>query len=255
MKKLSVFTGSILLVMFFCLSAICIAQEPPSEDAVQFESALKKAGAYINSLNNYRTVVELRERIKGKIKGFEKVQGTIVRSPVKMHFIWLKPGNDSGMEASYVKSRDGKNHLLAKEGGILGFVPAQKLSFDSSLIKKMHPHHHDINQYHLDYLLGLVSNIYKKAKAAGKAKVAEQGKKPDSKSGLTLDFYELDLPDDPAAGFSYSKVILGFDPKNGLPRRIEFYNFSGQIYAKYEVLSFKPNIAVDEAIFNLGKKD
>lgn len=254
-KPVTNFFVFVFVLMFFFCPGISLAEQTADEAAAQFEGALIKAGKYIDSLANYQTVVELQERIKGKVKGFEKVKGTIVRQPVKMHFIWLKPGKDSGMQASYVKSRDGNNHLLAKEGGLLGFLPAQKLSFDSPLIKKMHPHHHDINQYHLDHLLGLVRNIYKKTSAAGKVKVSAQGKKQDSKIGLTIDLFELDLPDDPAAGFSYSKVILGFDPKNGLPRRIEFYDFSGRIYGKYEVLNFQPNVAVDESIFDLGKKN
>jgi hypothetical protein len=226
------------------------ATQNPADATVALTRAMDRADQAYRAVSAYTADVLAQERLGGKLKT-EKIRSVVSKNPFRAYFQWVEGGLHVGMKASYVAERDGPRHLLARGSGAAGLAGVQKLAFDSVVIKKVYPHHFDINQYHLGFMLEEMRRIAQRAAAKQRLAVTDGGISTTAVPGKRLRLYRAELSADPADGFRYRLCLYGFDEATALPLLIENYGFQNEAYSIYRILGLQLNPPIDPSVFDL----
>jgi hypothetical protein len=88
-----------------------------------FDPEIQKAHARIASMKreiqDYSCIFTKRERVKGKLLGYEQIAMRVRHNPFSVYMYWLSPDGTKGQQAVYIEGRnDGK--MIAQPVGALG---------------------------------------------------------------------------------------------------------------------------------------
>jgi hypothetical protein len=226
---------------------------PSAEAAAELDRCLARATQAYDKLHAYAAVVTLQERVRGKLLPAEKIRSLYVKSPTKLYCRWLPGGAYAGLQTSYVPDRDGAKNLSALPTGFAGLAGVERLALDATIIDKLYPHQHRINDYHLGFTLSQIQTAVAKGKASGKMQVAAAGVDSTSLAGRRLRIFQVGYSDNKADGLPYRRSVLGFDEETGLPLWIESFDFEDRLYASYKLGSFAVDPAWSDDDFTLKK--
>jgi hypothetical protein len=215
------------------------------------EHLLRDASAALEKIQTYSAIVLCQDRIEGKMRKPERIF-TYFKRPDSVYLRWL-PGPYEGLQASFVRSRDGAGKFQARETGLRGMVGAMTWPDDSPLIDKMYPHNFRTHETSVVFLVQLATEISNRARAMGKLTVPRLEDTTDPVLRTPATLVVTQMSSSASDGLRWPKTEFYFDAATKIPLHFILHAFDGGLYGEYTFSELKANAAVADDAFTLKK--
>jgi len=236
MIRSRVFFAFPILASLLFVPAIPVAA---AEDTLQL---LKAMARHSQRVSDYTALFQKQEVVEGKLLPQENILLKF-RKPFSLYMRWLE-GPHEGREVLYVREKyNGK--LIGHEGGFFGFLT---LSLDPKGRRAMKGNRYPITEAGLSKVIARVLKDVEKGEAEGVLRLSEN--QTVEIFGRKSRMITIKLPVDPALGFSAPKINLWIDLGNGLPIKVEFFDWNLQKVESYGYKDLMLNVGLTEDDFD-----
>ncbi|HBI42535.1 MAG TPA: hypothetical protein DDY78_06710 [Planctomycetales bacterium] len=210
---------------------------------------ITEAQAHFEKVTDYTCTLVKKERINGQLTPDHVVAMSVHNEPFSVNLRWIEPKNMVGQEACYVTGRnDGK--MRAKSAGFLGAIGF--MSIDPTDPRALKTSKHAITEAGIGNMIQCFADNWEIERQLNLTQVHIGEYQYNKRRCIGV---ETIHPTNPDNQFHTYRTILYFDKNNGLPIRMECYDWphrQGEAGELTEVVSFanlRLNVGVDEAMF------
>lgn len=237
------------LCVAFLAACLCGSARAGSASAgVDPFDLLERAESAYDSVTDYTAVLRKQEKIAGELRPEETIFLKFKR-PFKVYMRWLE-GPHAGRQAIYVQGAHG-DKFLVHETGILARFFVVALNPDGPHVRE--ESRFPVTEIGIGRLVERLAADARRAWRANGLALREIGKRRSG--GMELSEVEATLSERLMGEFSYSRIIVGIDAGSGLPVKASFYDWDGDLVARYSYEDVRLNPGLAEAEFDPANPD
>jgi hypothetical protein len=197
------------------------------EDLARLHGVIDRAVEQYGKVREYRCAFEKRQRIGGRLQDAQRMLLKF-RKPMDVYMKWLSKQHE-GQEMLYSPSRYGPRALV-RAGGWKGMVsPVIHIDVDGYWV--MRDNIHPINHTGVGYFLELFMQNARRAREEKASAVIDRGTETVSRRRTRV--LESLLPADRSKGYYCYRCMVWFDEENGLPVKIQIYDWDDNLSEEY----------------------
>jgi hypothetical protein len=240
--------GSTVLLLAILLLGSSVAA-PPASNMDQALVLIQRAKAAYAKISDYECMLLKREKLAEGLSPNHLIQLKVRTAPFCVSMTWVEPKPCAGQEVCFATGKnDGK--MRVKPAGLLGAVGSVSVALDDARVRKTS--RHSIAQAGIGNVIDMASRGWPLEKDWGLTEVKLAGAVFAKRKCTRV---EMIHPTRADGKFLHHKNVIYFDQENGLPIRVENYDWPtkpGQEPELLEVFSYvnlKLNAGVPASTF------